>query len=79
MRGTGHIARNMRNGLLAVSLVRDAEGVPLYFISQVMDIGDLKLREVELQRLADHYPLTGLHNTRAFESPCGTWKSAPTG
>jgi diguanylate cyclase (GGDEF)-like protein len=31
-----------------------------------MDISDRKRREVELQRLADHDPLTGLHNRRSF-------------
>ena len=51
---------------LSVALVRDDDGSPLYFISQVMDIGDRKRREAELQRLADHDPLTGLHNRRSF-------------
>ena len=51
---------------LSVALVRDEDGSPLYFISQVMDISERKRREVELQRLADHDPLTGLHNRRSF-------------
>jgi diguanylate cyclase (GGDEF)-like protein/PAS domain S-box-containing protein len=51
---------------LSVALVRDEEGSPLYFVSQMMEITDRKRREAELQRLADHDPLTGLHNRRSF-------------
>jgi diguanylate cyclase (GGDEF)-like protein/PAS domain S-box-containing protein len=51
---------------LSVALVRDGAGLPLYFISQVLDITERKEREAELQRLADHDPLTGLHNRRSF-------------
>jgi diguanylate cyclase (GGDEF)-like protein/PAS domain S-box-containing protein len=51
---------------LSVAVVRDDDGSPLYVIAQVMDISDRKRREAELQRLADHDPLTGLHNRRSF-------------
>ena len=35
--------------LVAVSLIRDEQNVPLYFISQVEDISELKLSEAKLQ------------------------------
>lgn len=43
--------------LLAVSLVRDAEGLPLYFISQVEDISDLKRSQAENNRLVERITL----------------------
>ena len=43
--------------LLAVSLVRDAEGQPLYFISQVEDISGLKRSEAENNRLVERITL----------------------
>ncbi len=52
---------------LSVSLVRDDEGRPLHFVSQVTDISERKRLEAELRRLATHDDLTGLHNRRAFE------------
>ncbi len=50
--------------LLSVSLVRDQNGDPLYFVSQVEDITDRKRQEVELERLANFDALTGLGNRR---------------
>ncbi|WP_431483348.1 PAS domain S-box protein [Pseudomonas solani] len=43
--------------LLAVSLVRDAEGRPLYFIAQIEDIDRRKRAEAELAELAQRYSL----------------------
>ncbi|WP_330112977.1 diguanylate cyclase [Serratia marcescens] len=43
--------------LLAVSLVRDAEEQPLYFISQVEDISGLKRSEAENNRLVERITL----------------------
>lgn len=40
-------------GLLSVSLVRDRDGKPQYFISQVKDIGDRKRSEEELRKAKD--------------------------
>ena len=61
-------------GLLCVSLVRDGEGTPLYYVSQVKDITALKEQDDELRRLAAHLndlslrdPLTGLGNYRAYD------------
>lgn len=43
--------------LLAVSMVRDAEGLPLYFISQVEDISELKRTSAENHRLMERITL----------------------
>jgi diguanylate cyclase (GGDEF)-like protein/PAS domain S-box-containing protein len=54
--------------LLSVALVRDDDGQPLYFISQIQDIGARKLAQGELERLAHHDALTGTLNRRAWDA-----------
>jgi diguanylate cyclase (GGDEF)-like protein len=54
--------------LLSVSLVRDADGAPRYFISQIQDISERKRAQGELERLAHHDPLTGMPNRWTWES-----------
>ena len=61
--------------VLSVSLVRDYEKRPLYFVSQLQDITARKDSEAELQRyserlteLARQDPLTGLSNYREFHA-----------
>lgn len=49
-------------GLLSVSLVRDDDGSPAYFISQVQDISDARAAQERLVHRALHDPLTGLAN-----------------
>lgn len=49
-----------------VSLVRDAEGQPLYYLRVVEDITERKRLEAELRELATTDMLTGLPNRRAF-------------
>jgi diguanylate cyclase (GGDEF)-like protein/PAS domain S-box-containing protein len=52
---------------LSVSIVRDAAGQPLHFISNVEPISERKELQASLRRLAEHDPLTGLWNRRRFE------------
>ena len=59
----GHIL----HGLIASSLLRDVQGQPLYFISQVQDITDYKRLEAELREQALRDPLTGLFNRRYLD------------
>jgi len=52
--------------LLAVSLVTDADGVPLHFISQIQDVSERRELERRLREQAEHDHLTGLYNRRRF-------------
>ncbi len=51
---------------LSASLVRDENGAPLHFVSQMQDIGQRKRYERELRHLAEHDVLTGLANRRVL-------------
>jgi diguanylate cyclase (GGDEF)-like protein len=53
--------------LLSVGLVRDDDGSPLYFISQLQDIDERKRAERELERMAHRDSLTGTLNRRAWD------------
>jgi len=52
--------------LLSVSLVKNKNGSPLFFISQIQDITDRKLLEKELVRQATTDLLTSINNRRQF-------------
>ncbi|HTN24682.1 MAG TPA: EAL domain-containing protein [Solirubrobacteraceae bacterium] len=52
---------------LNVTCVRDHDGAPQHFLGQMQDITDRRRYEDRLQHMADHDPLTGLLNRRAFE------------
>ena len=43
-------------------------GPPEYCVAQIVDISERRRFEAQLHYLADHDPLTGLHNRRAFEA-----------
>ncbi len=53
--------------LLSSSLVRDPQGLPLYFLGQVQDITERKLFEGQLVHAANYDPLTELFNRRRFQ------------
>ncbi|MCC5797358.1 MAG: diguanylate cyclase [Methylophaga sp.] len=53
--------------LLSVSLVRNNEGQPVHFVSQIEDISARKQEEERMKTLAFYDPLTGLPNRRLFE------------
>lgn len=67
--------------MITVALTRDSEGKPLHFISQIQDITEQKLQELEMQRIADGLTqanfeleqlsrvdaLTGAYNRRHFD------------
>jgi PAS domain S-box-containing protein len=51
----------------STTLVHDAAGAPLHFLTQVQDVTERRRYEAELRHMADHDALTGLLNRRAFE------------
>jgi diguanylate cyclase (GGDEF)-like protein/PAS domain S-box-containing protein len=53
--------------LANLTFLRDEAGRPLSWVGQFQDVTERRRQEAELQHLADHDPLTGLLNRRAFE------------
>jgi diguanylate cyclase (GGDEF)-like protein/PAS domain S-box-containing protein len=52
--------------ILSMSLARERDGTPLYFVAQLQDISERRRLEENLRGLGDHDPLTGLRNRRLF-------------
>ena len=61
-----HAAGHYIWALLSVSLVRDEAGEPLYFVSQIQDIGEQKRNADRLTEQTLRDPLTGLANRVLF-------------
>jgi diguanylate cyclase (GGDEF)-like protein/PAS domain S-box-containing protein len=53
--------------LLAAAIVRDEDGSPRHFISQLQDISVRKRLEAHTYELANRDPITSLYNRRRFE------------
>ena len=53
--------------LLAVAIVREEDGSPRHFISQIQDISARKRLEQHTYELANRDPITSLYNRRRFE------------
>ncbi|MFA9271899.1 MAG: putative bifunctional diguanylate cyclase/phosphodiesterase [Baekduiaceae bacterium] len=52
---------------VSLTLTRNGTGQPEHLLAQFEDISDRRRYEAHLKHLADHDPLTGLYNRRAFE------------
>jgi diguanylate cyclase (GGDEF)-like protein/PAS domain S-box-containing protein len=57
--------------LLAVAIVRDDDGSPRHFISQIQDISNRKRLEAHTHELANRDSITSLYNRRRFEDELG--------
>ena len=53
---------------LTMSLIRDADGTPLYRLSQLLDVQAQREAEDQLRHQAEHDPLSGVFNRRRFET-----------
>jgi PAS domain S-box-containing protein/diguanylate cyclase (GGDEF)-like protein len=51
---------------LSVALVRDKDGNPLYTMTTIQDITDVKIQQEQIRYMFDHDTLTDLHNRRHF-------------
>jgi diguanylate cyclase (GGDEF)-like protein/PAS domain S-box-containing protein len=51
---------------VAVSLISDPDGTPSHFVGQIQDITQRRAHLQQLRHMAEHDPLTGLLNRRAF-------------
>jgi len=63
--------------LLSVSVVRDDDGLPLQFVSEIVDITERKAQQELDQHRALTDPLTGLLNRRGFDAAVEAALAAP--
>jgi diguanylate cyclase (GGDEF)-like protein/PAS domain S-box-containing protein len=61
------------------TLIRDDEQKPAYLLAQIEDVSARRRYESRLQHLADHDPLTGLLNRRAYDSALRAHLESPAG
>jgi diguanylate cyclase (GGDEF)-like protein/PAS domain S-box-containing protein len=54
------------SAILSMSLVRDRDSSPLYYVAQLNDVSERRRLEENVRGLGDHDPLTGLRNRRLF-------------
>jgi diguanylate cyclase (GGDEF)-like protein/PAS domain S-box-containing protein len=54
------------SAIMSMALIRDRDGMPLYYVVQLQDVSERKRLEENLRGLGDHDPLTGLRNRRLF-------------
>ena len=52
---------------VALSLITNPDGSPSHMVGQIQDITERRAHVEQLRHLADHDPLTGLLNRRAFD------------
>jgi diguanylate cyclase (GGDEF)-like protein/PAS domain S-box-containing protein len=57
---------------VSLTLICDADGAPLHFISQVQDVSESRGYKNQLAHVADHDPLTSLLNRRSLERELGS-------
>ena len=79
-----HASGDTIEASVGVSLIRDGDGRPLHFITQIEDVSARKRYESQLQHMANHDPLTGLYNRKRMDEALAAHAArvrryAPTG
>jgi diguanylate cyclase (GGDEF)-like protein/PAS domain S-box-containing protein len=62
-----HAAGHIVDTSVGISLIRDSDGAPLQFITQIEDVSARKRYEGQLVHMAHHDPLTGLFNRKRLD------------